>query len=90
MQSSNLQPPFMVVFYYFMGECMEIGTELEQIRLECGLSIVDVCNILGLTCESEYNKIRSGEIIPNTYQLIMFICATHRPLKSINYRFEKQ
>lgn len=65
-----------------MGVKMSLGREIESIRKSCNLSIVDVCNILHVT-ENEYHRIVVYNRNLTTYQLIMFICATHVPLKSI-------
>lgn len=59
-----------------------IGSELEQIRQQCGISVLDICNALGVS-ESEYMRIKTNKVRPTTYQLIMFICATRHPLPSI-------
>lgn len=61
---------------------MGVGREIESIRKTCNLSVIDVCNILHVT-EDEYHHIVSYDCYLTNYQLIMFISATKKPLKSI-------
>lgn len=61
---------------------MTLGREMEYIRVLRKLSIVDVCNAMGIS-ESEYRHIIYHQYRPTTYQLIMFISATCHSLNSI-------
>ena len=44
----NARPPIPMVVFIFGGFSM-IGSELEQIRQQCGISILDICNALGVS-----------------------------------------
>lgn len=61
---------------------MKLGQEIESIRKNCGFSVVDICNAMGIE-EPEYNHIVHGKQKPTTYQLIMFISLTRKPLATI-------
>ncbi len=56
------------------------GRQLETIRTECKISVIDVCNIMGID-EGDWRRIITNKIQPTTYQLCMFIIETERALK---------
>ena len=75
----------MVVF--FNNKCcvgcdMKIGQELEMIRELRNLSVIDICNAMGIT-ESEYRHMVYRNRRPTIYQLIMFIIATQHHLEFV-------
>ncbi len=73
---------FLWWFFILHGGTMNIGTDLEKIRKLRNMSIVDVCNVMGVS-ESEYIRLITNKKHPTTYQLIMFICVTCHPLPTI-------
>ena len=58
------------------------GRQLESIRIQCGLSVIDVCNIMDIT-EGDWRRIITNKVRPNIYQLCMFIIVTKHPLDNI-------
>ena len=54
---------------------MRIGKRIEQVRKECGFSVVYMCNALA-TDEAGYRRLITGKDKPTIYQLIMFMSAT--------------
>ena len=63
---------------------MANGRQIELIRQQCGLSVVDVCNIMGVT-EGEYRRIITNKLQPTIYQLCMFISETKHPIPGLRY-----
>ncbi len=61
---------------------MRLGHEIETMRKMYNLSIVDICNAMGIT-ETEYRHLVLGRYHPTVYQIIMLIISTHIPLESI-------
>ena len=61
---------------------MRLCQELEMIREKCGLTVVDVCNIMDIT-PGQYRRLLAHNRRPSIYQLIMFFNATQTPLYSI-------
>ena len=61
------------------------GRQLESIRIQCGLSVIDMCNIMGIT-EGDWRRIIKNKMRPNVYQLCLFITATEHPLDGIKKR----
>ncbi len=61
---------------------MTLGHEIEYIRTLRNLSVIEVCNTMGVT-ESEYRNIIYNHIHPTIYQLVMFISITRHPLESL-------
>lgn len=61
---------------------MTLGYEIEYIRTLRNLSIIDVCNVMGVS-ESEYRNIIYNHTRPTTYQLIMFISVAHHHINSV-------
>ncbi len=61
---------------------MTVGTEIDSIRKNLGLSVIDMCNIFDVK-ESEYFLIVRGQYKLSVFQLIMFISSVKSPLKSI-------
>jgi len=58
---------------------MFIGHQMEKIRKECGLTVVDMCNALSIS-EGDWRRIAGGRLSPTTYQLCMFIMETRHGL----------
>ena len=61
---------------------MKPGKEIERIRCECGLSVVDMCNVMNMT-ESDYRALIIGMYTLSVFQCICLICCTRRPLDSL-------
>ena len=81
MQSSNLQPPHIVVVFVLtktMGVVMTLGQEIEYIRKLRGFSVVYMCNALNIL-ETDYMHIISHGGPLSIYQKIMLVAATEHP-----------
>lgn len=61
---------------------MTLGREIEHIRLMRNLSVLDVCNAMGIS-EPEYRSMVVHRYHPSVYQLIMFILLTEHHLDSV-------
>ena len=61
---------------------MTIGAEIDSIRKNLGLSVVDMCNIFDVK-ESEYFLIVRGQYKLSVFQLIMFVSSACKPLNSV-------
>lgn len=61
---------------------MTIGAEIDSIRKNLGLSVVDMCNIFNVK-ESEYFLIVRGQYKLSVFQLIMFVSSVCKPLNSV-------
>ncbi len=61
---------------------MTIGAEIDSIRKNLGLSVVDMCNIFDVK-ESEYFLIVRGQYKLSVFQLIMFVSSVCKPLNSV-------
>lgn len=61
---------------------MTIGAEIDSIRKNLGLSVVDMCNIFDVK-ESEYFLIVRGQYKLSIFQLIMFVSSVCKPLNSV-------
>lgn len=62
---------------------MRIGQEIEQKRIDNNISILDVCNALLLSSESEYRDFVAGRLKLSNIQIMGFISVFHMPLESI-------
>lgn len=60
---------------------MTLGREIESVRLLRNLSVLDVCNAMGIS-ESEYNHMVVHQYYPTVFQLIMFVSLAEYPLES--------
>lgn len=80
MQSSNLQPPHIVVVFVLSkkGVGMTLGQEIEYIRKLRGFSVVYMCNALNIL-ETDYMHIISHGGPLSLYQKIMLVAATEYP-----------
>ena len=61
---------------------MTIGAEIDSIRKNLGLSVVDMCNIFDVK-EFEYFLIVRGQYKLSVFQLIMFVSSVCKPLNSV-------
>ena len=61
---------------------MKTCLEVEQIRTEMGLSVIFMCNALGITV-AEYELVTAGRYTFTTFQLIGLVGAIQHPLQSI-------
>lgn len=59
---------------------MQIGQQIEHIRQQENIPVFSVCNMLGLSSINEYQQVISGNTVPYTIHLIMFIEATRKSL----------
>lgn len=59
---------------------MRIGQYIEYIRQKQNIPVFQMCDILMLVSELEYDDIKKGRIKPTVVQMIMFVAATHCPL----------
>lgn len=63
---------------------MRIGHHIEATRQNLEIPVFKMCDILVIETELEYHKITTGWLSLTTYQKIMFIAATERPLELSN------
>ncbi len=61
---------------------MTLGREIEHIRLMRNLSVLDVCNAMGIS-EPEYKRMIVHQYYPTVFQLIMFVSLAEHPLESL-------
>lgn len=64
------------------GLKMTLGREIEHIRLLRNLSVLDVCNAMGIS-EPEYSRLVVHQYYPTVFQLIMFVSLAEYPLESL-------
>lgn len=66
------------------GALMQMGTEIEQLRLERKIPMWIMCQTMNLDSEAEYAEIIYGRTAPTVYQMIMLIelfkCGFNSPL----------
>lgn len=62
---------------------MRIGQEIEQKRIDNNISILDVCNALLLSSESEYRDFVASRLKLSNIQIMGFMSVFHMPLESI-------
>ncbi len=63
------------------GKSMNVGHAIERIRISENIPLYQMCDILGLTSEMDYHKIRTGMVAPTIYQQIMVVINTRKPLE---------
>ena len=56
-----------------MGHEMTLGQEIEQIRRDKNIPIWHMCNLLGFSTESEFQRFIHGDLEISVCQLIMFM-----------------
>lgn len=59
---------------------MQVGQYIEYIREKQNIPVFQMCNILMLVSELEYDDIKKGRIKPTVLQSIMFVAATRCPI----------
>ena len=64
------------------GLKMTLGREIEHIRLLRNLSVLDVCNAMGIS-EPEYSRLIVHQYYQTVFQLIMFVSLAECPLESL-------
>lgn len=62
---------------------MKLYQEIEQTRIELGLSVCAMCDILNMGSVAEYEAFQAGRCKLSMYQLISYVCAVQRPIQSI-------
>lgn len=59
---------------------MNIGAQIESIRISESIPVFAMCDILAIGTELEYHHIITGRVSLTTYQKIMFVFHTRHAL----------